>query len=278
MGHKNKSTKFVNLADPLVSVIVPIYNRFNFLVLTLDSLKNQSYRNIQVLCVNDGGENAEKYIKDLNDPRFEYYEHETNMGLPSARNTALKHADGAFLSLLDSDDIYMKYALEFRMYMIKKLKAEIVFTRSLQNIMEKVKLSDGREAYKTVSSILYWNSNFSKDLLLLQNIAPCCNVTFSRKSWEKANYWFQTDMTSSEDHDFWCALSRHTDFIPLDLLDTECSMRKDGTNMTGTINFVPNWIKIFKRWRHTAIDLQWVTESQNSILRSVGINPADYGL
>lgn len=264
--------------SPLVSVIVPIYNRFNFLVYTLKSLQEQSYENIQVLCVNDGGESAKKYIDELNDPRFEYYEHEKNLGLPSSRNTALRHAKGSYISLLDSDDIYMKYSIEFRMYMIKKLGAEIVFTRSLQNIMDKVKLSDGSEGYQTVHSQLYWSSPFSRDLLLIQNVAPCCNVTFSRKSWEKADYWFQEDMTSSEDHDFWCALSRKTDFVPLDLVDTECSLRRDGTNMTGTIDFSPNWIKIFKRWRSTAENLQWVTESQNRILAQVGIDPKAHGL
>ena len=43
-------------------------------------------------------------------------------------------------------------------------------------------------------------------------------------------------------------------------------------------DFSKNWIKVFKKWRHTAENLEWVTESQNSILRSVGINPEDYGL
>jgi glycosyltransferase involved in cell wall biosynthesis len=270
--------KHINSTEPLVSVLVPIYNRFNFLIYTLKSLQEQSYKNIQVLCVNDGGENAKKYIDDLNDSRFEYYEHSSNKGLPSSRNTALRHAKGSYISLLDSDDIYMKYSIEFRMYMMKKLEAEIVFTRSLQNIMDKIKLPDGGEGYQTVHSQLYWSSPFSRDLLLIQNIAPCCNVTFSRRSWEKADYWFQEDMTSSEDHDFWCALSRKTDFVPLDLIDTECSLRRDGTNMTGTIDFSPNWIKIFKKWRSTAENLQWVTESQNNILKRVGINPADHGL
>lgn len=279
MTKKNRnSTKYNNPSLPLVSVIVPIYNRFSFLVLTLQSLKNQSYENIQVVCVNDGGENAEKFIKDLNDSRFEYYEHSINKGLPAARNTALKHCKGTYISLLDSDDIYMKYSIEFRMYMIKKLGADIVFTRSLQNIMDKVVLENGQEGYQTIHSQLYWNSPFNRDLILLQNIAPCCNVTFSRTSWEKTNYWFDETMSSTEDHDFWCALSRKTDFIPLELIDTECSLRRDGTNMTGTINFVPNWIKMYKKWRHTANNLAWVTKYQNEILISKGFNPSDYGL
>jgi hypothetical protein len=48
--------------------------------------------------------------------------------------------------------------------------------------------------------------------------------------------------------------------------------------MTGSLNFVPNWIKSFQHWRHTADDLAWVTNEQNKVLKSVGINPADHNL
>jgi hypothetical protein len=61
-------------------------------------------------------------------------------------------------------------------------------------------------------------------------------------------------------------------------IDTEATWRNDLSQMTGSRNFVPNWIKTFKRWRHTARDLNYVTNAQNEILRRVGINPEDYGL
>ena len=48
--------------------------------------------------------------------------------------------------------------------------------------------------------------------------------------------------------------------------------------MTGNLNFVPNWIKTFKRWRPTAINLENVVKSQNDILRRVKVNPEDYDL
>jgi hypothetical protein len=85
-------------------------------------------------------------------------------------------------------------------------------------------------------------------------------------------------MTTTEDHDFWIALSRKTKFEELKFIDTECSVRDDNTQMTGSLNFVPNWIKTFKRWRHTAKDLEYVKNSQNNILRRVNVNPEDYGL
>jgi hypothetical protein len=48
--------------------------------------------------------------------------------------------------------------------------------------------------------------------------------------------------------------------------------------MTNNLNFAPNWIKVFKKWRYTANNLQHVTEAQNRILESVNINPKEYGL
>lgn len=264
--------------EPLISVLVPIYNRFNFLVLTLQSLKNQSYHNFEAICINDGGEDASRFIEELDDSRFRYFEHKINSGLPAARNTALKHANGSYISLLDSDDIYLKYALEMRMYYIQKLGVDVVYTRSLQNIMDKVQFSDGREGYQLVHQQLYWNSNFSRDQLLCTNIAPCCNVTFSRKSWEDSGYWYDEELRTGEDFDFWNALSRKYDFHNLEFIDAECSFRRDGTQMTGVRNFAMDLPRIFKRWRNTAIDLPKVTEIQNRILINSGLNPSDYNL
>jgi O-antigen biosynthesis protein len=271
--NNRKSTKYNNPFDPLISVIIPCYNRLEWIPLTIESLINQTYTKFEAIFINDGGESVQPLLDQYGDDRFKYYEHDVNKGLPAARNTGLRHCEGDYISLLDSDDIYMPLALEFRLSMLKKYKAEIVFTRSLQNLYEN---KNGQ--YNLVHQQLYWNSPFDRDLILVQNICPCCNTLFSRKSWEESNYWFDETLTSTEDHDFWIALSRKNDFIPLELLDAECSYRLDKKQMTGSVNFVPNWIKVFKKWRHTAEDLEWVTENQNNILRNVKINPADYGL
>lgn len=275
MGHKNKSTKFVNLADPLVSVITPTFNRRNLLKRTLNSLVNQSYKNIEILVINDCGEDVQDVVESFNDNRIKYFQNEINSGLAFSRNVGLKNLKGSFFCLCDDDDIYTKYAVEMRMYLMKKLNADATYTRSLLDHWEKK--DDG---YVSIGKTLYWdNPYFSKDLLLIQNICPCSNATISMKAWERSNYYqFDQTLTTTEDQDFWTAISRQTDFYDLQIVDTECSRRNDKTQMTNNLDFSKNWIKVFKKWRHTAINLQWVTESQNSILRSVGINPADYGL
>lgn len=276
---------------PKISVLVPTYNRPQLLNRTVNSIIEQSYENIEIVVVNDAGEypmlkghkgqNID-YIKFYqesfiqNHREFKYIENEKNKGLAGTRNVAIQACTGDYICLLDDDDIFLPYTLEFRMNMMEKLKAEIVYTRALRDVWDK---DPATEKYISKGKQLYWDSPFDKDLILIQNIAPCCCPLFSRKAWNNSgNYLFDEKMTTTEDHDFWIALSRKTDFHELKLVDCECSYRLDKTQMTGRDNFLPNWIITFKRWRHTAKDLKRVTESQNRILKQVGANPEDYGL
>lgn len=266
--------------DTKISVIVPVYGRKEWIPLTLESLRNQTYGKdkIEICVCNDGGEPIDDILSQFQDLNIVYTEHEKNKGLPAARNTALRSSHGEFISFLDSDDQYMPLALEFRMWNIKKLNADIVYTRSLQNIYDTV-FKDGKKYYQLKHQQLYWNSDFNRDQILWMNLCPCLNPLFSRKAWEETGYWLDESLTSTEDHDFWIALSRKFYFHNLSLLDAECSYRTEkGGQMTGNIDFSRNWIKVFKKWRGTAENLKLVSESQNAILRQVGINPIDYGL
>jgi len=270
---RNRYTK--NNNQPLVSIVVPTFDRPNWLPITIQSLLDQSYTNLEILVVNDAGIDVKNIIDGYNDERIKYFVHEKNSGLSASRNTALKNSKGDYLCFLDDDDFYLPLAIEFRMSQIKKFNAEIVYTRALQNILEKQ-----GDQYVVLQKRLYWDSPFHKDLILIQNLCPCCCPLFSRKSWDDSgNYLLDENLDTSEDQDFWNALSRKNDFIELKLVDVECTLRTEPNgNMTGTRNFAKNWPIIYKRWRHTAQNMKWVVENQNAILRNAGINPEDYGL
>lgn len=92
--------------DPLVSIVVPIYNVKDYLSVCLDSIKNQTYKNIQVLLVDDGSTDgsssvAKSYATD--DERFIYIRQQ-NAGLSGARNTGKASATGEYIAFIDSDD------------------------------------------------------------------------------------------------------------------------------------------------------------------------------
>ena len=90
-----------------ISIIIPVYNAEEFLGECLDCLLNQSYKNLEIIIVNDGSkgnckEIAEKYKKI--DERVKYVEHEKNKGLFQARVTGVKNSTGDYIAFLDSDD------------------------------------------------------------------------------------------------------------------------------------------------------------------------------
>jgi glycosyltransferase involved in cell wall biosynthesis len=272
--HLNKTN-----SSPLVSVIVPVYNRKEWIPFTLQSLRDQTYKNIEVCVCNDGGDSIDDILQQFEDLNIIYTEHEKNKGLPAARNTALRSCSGDFISLLDSDDIYLPLALEFRLSMLKKYSAECVYTRALQNIFEKRKDQSGREVYQIVHQQLYWQANFDRDQLLWMNLCPCNCWTISRRAWEESNYWFDEELKTGEDYDFTIAISRRFDYIDLKLIDCEDSYRNEaGGQMTGQRNFAADLPRIYGRWRKTAKNLPLVVANQNAILKNAGINPSDYGL
>ena len=98
--------EMVTYQQPLISLIVPIYNVENYLWSCLDSIAKQTYSNIEVLLVNDGSPDGSGVICQefvVRDSRFRYIEKE-NGGLSDARNVGIARAQGEFLSFVDSDD------------------------------------------------------------------------------------------------------------------------------------------------------------------------------
>lgn len=93
--------------QPLVSIVVPIYNVGKFLLPALQSIQAQTYQNLEVLLIDDGSTDDSGVIADefaIKDDRFIVH-HVQNGGLSSARNVGLKHATGEFIYFFDSDDL-----------------------------------------------------------------------------------------------------------------------------------------------------------------------------
>lgn len=91
---------------PLISVIVPVYNIEKYLPLCINSIMEQTYKNLEVLLIDDGstdcsGELCEKYC--IQDRRFKTI-HQENQGTAGARNTGLREATGDYISFIDGDD------------------------------------------------------------------------------------------------------------------------------------------------------------------------------
>jgi glycosyltransferase involved in cell wall biosynthesis len=100
--------------NPLVSVIIPAYNADNFIEATIDSVLAQTYRNIEVIIVDDGSKDSTIHIvqqKALEDNRITFLQQQ-NQGVAAARNLAIQQAKGEYIAPIDADDIWYPLKLE----------------------------------------------------------------------------------------------------------------------------------------------------------------------
>src|SRR3972149_933183 len=103
----NQCQRNATQPHPLVSVIVPTYNRPDTLKRTLESIAAQTYKRIEAIVVNDAGEDVSGVIDTFHDRlSIKYLVHGKNKGLAAVRNTAIKHATGQYIAYLDNDDIF----------------------------------------------------------------------------------------------------------------------------------------------------------------------------
>ena len=103
------------MSEKLVSIIMPTYNCANFIARTLDSVQAQTYKNWELIIVDDrSGDNTKEIVDEYikNDSRISYHLLEVNSGAAVARTTAMKLAKGSYMAFLDSDDIWMPEKLE----------------------------------------------------------------------------------------------------------------------------------------------------------------------
>ncbi|MBQ8784417.1 MAG: glycosyltransferase family 2 protein [Alphaproteobacteria bacterium] len=97
-----------------VTVVIPVYNVEKYLEQCLDSVINQTYKDIEIICINDGSTDnsitiLEKYA--LSDNRIKIIS-QTNQGISAARNAGIKVATGKYITFLDSDDFLSRDAIE----------------------------------------------------------------------------------------------------------------------------------------------------------------------
>ncbi|NUF26575.1 UDP-glucose:(glucosyl)LPS beta-1,3-glucosyltransferase [Gilliamella bombicola] len=119
----------MNKNNPLISIIIPVYNSSEFILNTLHSLKAQSYNHYEIILINDGStdnslEILEEY-KRKNNHVILY--NQKNKGVSAARNKGIELSSGEFVSFLDSDDMYSSYFLEKMLSKQIQKNADVVY-------------------------------------------------------------------------------------------------------------------------------------------------------
>ena len=176
--------------DKKISIIIPVYNSEDFLRTCLDSLIKQSYKNLEIIIVNDGSpknckEIANEYIKK--DNKIKYVEHEKNKGLFQARVTGFKNSTGDYIAFLDADDYVSN---DFYRELIEKAEETNSDIVAAQLVMDYGK--GDRRVYnlfdfpfeELTGEHCYEEFYNQEGLNFAWHITP--NKIYSRRIWEKA--------------------------------------------------------------------------------------------
>jgi glycosyltransferase involved in cell wall biosynthesis len=182
---------------PLVSIIIPTYNRAHLIEATLDSVMGQSYSNWECIIVDDGStdktnEVIAEYIKL--DSRFQYHKRPSNRlkGPNACRNFGFEKSNGDFIHWFDSDDLYYPYALE------KYIER---FSENVDCVIAKTEISQLETGiFMKESKIL--SDDVLRDFFLGNVVYYVCGPMWKRTFLIKQNELFDTTIGRQDDWEF----------------------------------------------------------------------------
>lgn len=200
-------------ASPSISVIVPVYNTEKYLRKCLDSICEQTYRNLEILCVNDGSTDDSASILEeyaTKDSRIKII-NQPNAGLAAARNTGLQHATGKWITGVDSDDYLEPDAYEYALNAEAEDVDIICFGTNI--IWAGAKYN---EAYEQSFSIAYTGTHKPTPELISKTHVVFWNKLWRKEFIEKHQCRFPIGLWY-EDFFFWRALApfaRNIAYLP----------------------------------------------------------------
>lgn len=197
------------IKNPLISIIIPCYKMGYFISEALDSVATQTYKNWEVIAVDDCGPEdgtktiIETFANKSQDHRVIYHRHEKNRGVSAARNTAIGLARGEYLAFLDPDDIWLSNHLERHMG-IRDSGSHAPVTASSCRLFDSRRPEENLGEWKTTP----WEAQlFPVSLVARNSINPSCVVAEKQVIIASGGFDESPCIQHVEDWDLWWRLS-----------------------------------------------------------------------
>lgn len=185
---------------PLVSIIIPCFNQGVYLNECIDSIKNQTYDNIEIVLVNDASTdgvteniiNEFKSIK-IKNRNIAIIHNEKNLGLPGTRNEGINASIGEFILPLDADD---------------KISSNFISSCVSEIIKGKKDIIRGRTLFFGSRTGEWVHKPYNFKVLKYENVAPC-TCLFKKIHWEEVGGYKEDMVNGYEDWEFWINMGKH---------------------------------------------------------------------
>ena len=217
--------------SPLVSVVIPSFNRLDYLLRAIESVLNQTYSKTEIIVVNDGsteeGYLEHKYIKDIKQINLEQNQKIINgFGPGNIRNFGINKASGEWIAFLDDDDLWLKDKLEIQLNHLKGTDLKMSSTDALigngiynEKLKYKSLLND--YYYKKIKKAVFRNyfinrfkkliypETFTKDFITTVNPIITSTVLLDKDLINQLNGF--RNLPYAADYDLWKGVLQFTD-------------------------------------------------------------------
>jgi glycosyltransferase involved in cell wall biosynthesis len=211
------------------------------------SVLNQTYKDYEIVVVNDAGPDVEAVLAPLRGSQNEiiYLRHDSHRGLAAARNTGLRAARGKYISYLDDDDIFFPDHLERLVTFLEGGKYKVAYSDAYHAFQKNV---NGK--YVVTSRDVLYSFDFDQDRILIGNFVPIICL-MHEKSCMDAIGLFDESLRAHEDWDLLIRLSMHYEIAHVRGITCEYRWRDDKTTMTSSMrsDFVNTADVIYERYR-----------------------------
>lgn len=232
------------------TVVIPLYNKRNSLKECIKSVLNQTYKDFELLIVDDGStDGSADVVREFDDSRIRLIEKE-NGGVSSARNTGVRLAKNTWIAFLDGDDVWAEWHLETIVNLAKSEPLALVLSSSIEAFDD----SEGVEK-KLQSVKKEFNHYIVKDLYsdwLNAKKVICSSTAVVHISCFAKVGFLRADLIKGEDTNFWARLFEYfcfaktdmiTSFYRLDSADGNASRKVNSVKRYEVYYFKPQWFK-----------------------------------
>ncbi|QQS18931.1 glycosyltransferase [Candidatus Saccharibacteria bacterium] len=208
IGAYGKKAKKMNAGNPKVSIVIPVYNGSNYLKEAIDSALAQTYKNIEIIVVNDGSNDdgaTEKIAKSYGN-KISYYAKE-NGGVATAINLGIKKMSGEYFCWLSHDDLYYQDKIEKQINFLAKLNFKKVFLYANYSILI------GQQITPVVHNheMLTRKSRYS----LLRGCVNGITILIPKSILDEMGA-FDEKLRCTQDYDYWRRIEAKYDFVHME--------------------------------------------------------------
>ena len=193
--------------QPLISIIVPVYNGKKYIEKTVETFIAQTYENFELLLINDGSTDDSLLIIEglaKKDKRIRVLD-KPNGGIAHARNFGINLSQGEFVAFCDQDDFWLPTKLEKQVPLLEQSKVGLVYSWAMKEFTHPVNNRITVEKHNGRNQVF--------KSLVLENLIPTCSVIVRKSLLEQVGFFDeQKDLMGVDDWNLWLRLSLITEF------------------------------------------------------------------